>query len=343
MSETTTEMVRRDESGQFELDQRRAKAYSESGYWPDAASVARALVKIEAGRSLNLPPIVAMSEIHVIDGKPGLGAGALAALVKTSGRYDYRVVRLDNEVCELQFFDRGEPMQPTSVFTMQDAERAGLPERGSKPGKPGPWKTYPRNMLFARAMSNGVAWHCPDVTSGRIYDPEELDGDYAGVFVMEEDLGPAAPEPSASTPFIDPDDIDFGPVATPTPPEQHERLCSDAQAGLILARAHEWKLTDEQRHRLTERLTGQPSSKGVPAHMVDAVIQEIEIEGLTDQVTALVLAAGDEGAVNWLADAMAQRRPLTESGEATRASYIDWLRRVLTKAREAQAAREAKA
>ena len=33
---------------------------------------------------------------------------------------------------------------------MKDAELAGLANRG-------PWKTYPRNMLFARAMSNGVA------------------------------------------------------------------------------------------------------------------------------------------------------------------------------------------
>lgn len=30
-------------------------------------------------------------------------------------------------------------------------------------------------MLFARAISNGVAWYCPDVVSGRVYTPEELD------------------------------------------------------------------------------------------------------------------------------------------------------------------------
>ena len=156
----------------FELDQRRAKAYSESGYWPDAASIAKALVKIEAGRSLNLPPIVAMSEIHVIDGKPSLGAGALAALVKSSGRYDYRVIHLDGTRCVLRFFDRGQALDPVSEFTIDDARVAGLLNKG-------PWKQYPRNMLFARAMSNGVAWHCPDVTSGRVYVPEELGGDPA--------------------------------------------------------------------------------------------------------------------------------------------------------------------
>ena len=101
----------------FTLDQRRAKAYAESGYWPDAKSVAQALVKIEAGRSLELPAIVAMSEIHVIEGKPSLGAGALATLVKRSGRYDYHVIELTDELCRLRFFDRGEAVGE-SVFTI---------------------------------------------------------------------------------------------------------------------------------------------------------------------------------------------------------------------------------
>jgi len=186
---------------EFELDQRRAKAYAQSGYWPDAADIAKALVKIEAGRSLGLPAIVAMSEIHVIDGKPTLGAGALAALVKASVRYDYRVVELNNDRCAIRFYDRGAQLEPVSDFTIDDAKNAGLLNRG-------PWKQYPRNMLFARAMSNGVAWHCPDVTSGRVYVPEELG--YA---------------PGAIT-DIDPDDVpwpediveDAVYVETPEPP-----------------------------------------------------------------------------------------------------------------------------
>ena len=161
----------------FTLDQRRAKAYAESGYWPDAKSVAQALVKIEAGRSLGLPAIVAMSEVHVIEGKPQLGAGALSTLVKRSGRYDYRVVELTDEKCTLRFIDRGEGVGE-SVFTLEDAKRAGLATRNT-------WKQYPRNMLFARAISNGVAWFAPDVVSGRFYtgdEIQELDAD-----VVEED------------------------------------------------------------------------------------------------------------------------------------------------------------
>ena len=36
------------------------------------------------------------------------------------------------------------------------------------------WKNYPRNMLFARAMTNGARWFCPDVYCG--YAEEELEG-----------------------------------------------------------------------------------------------------------------------------------------------------------------------
>src|SRR5690606_375368 len=39
----------------------------------------------------------------------------------------------------------------------------------------GPWKSYPKAMLFARALSQGVRWHCPDVLGGTTaYVPEEL-------------------------------------------------------------------------------------------------------------------------------------------------------------------------
>lgn len=177
----------------FELNQRRAKAYSESGYWPDASKIAQALVKIEAGASLGLPPLVAMSEVHVIDGKPTLGAGALASLVKTSGRYDYQVVELTPTRCIIRFIDRGEPIGD-STFDLDNAKDAGLAGRG-------PWKQYPRNMLFARAISNGVAWYCPDVVSGRVYTPEEIDQS-AGPAALPDELEPLD---TVDIPFGEPD------------------------------------------------------------------------------------------------------------------------------------------
>jgi hypothetical protein len=53
-----------------------------------------------------------------------------------------------------------------STFTIQDAQQAGLAS--------GNYKTFPRNMLFARALTNGARWFCPEVFNGPIYTPDEL-------------------------------------------------------------------------------------------------------------------------------------------------------------------------
>lgn len=199
MTVTTTDIVARDPATDaFELDQRRATAYASTGYWPDASKMAQALVKVEAGRALGLPALVAMSEIHVIDGKPSLGAGAYAALVKSHPRYDYRVVVLTDEECEIAFYEGGVHVG-TSTFKKADAQQAGLLGRG-------PWKQYPRNMLFARAMSNGVAWFAPDVTMGRIYTGDEIDA-AAPPPPLPDELPGVALE-------VDDEDIPFGATTT---------------------------------------------------------------------------------------------------------------------------------
>jgi hypothetical protein len=64
----------------------------------------------------------------------------------------------------------GEALTPTSVFTIEDARAADLIA-----GKNGhTWKKYARNMLFARALTNGARWHCADVFGGPVYTPEEM-------------------------------------------------------------------------------------------------------------------------------------------------------------------------
>ena len=101
---------------------------------------------MEAGREIGITAIEAMSGIHVIEGKPALGADILASLVKASGRYDYRVHALTNERCEpaLRRPAAGRRARQESSSRSRTRPRAGLAERPN-------WKKYPRNMLFARA------------------------------------------------------------------------------------------------------------------------------------------------------------------------------------------------
>jgi hypothetical protein len=139
---------------------------AKSGYFKDAREAAQACVKVQAGLELGIPPVQAMTGIFIVEGKPALSAALIATLIKRSGRYTYRIVAHDEAHCVLAFFEVGEKVGESS-FTMKDAEKAGLAGKSV-------WKSYARNMLFARAMSNGARWFCPDVFGGSVYTPEEM-------------------------------------------------------------------------------------------------------------------------------------------------------------------------
>jgi hypothetical protein len=118
-----------------------------------------------------------MTNIHIIQGKATMGANLMAAKVKGSGKYDYRIIKLDNVVCTIAFKQNasvgalGHGWEDLGEFTysIEDAKRAGLVKSGSS------WEKYPQNMLFARAISSGVRIYCPDVFNGNlVYVPEEL-------------------------------------------------------------------------------------------------------------------------------------------------------------------------
>jgi hypothetical protein len=140
------------------------KAFAESGMFPDIKSAAQAIVKIQAGAELGIAPFAAMSGIHIISGKPTIGAGVMAAMVKASGKYNYKVTQQTDKVCSIDYYE-GAEMIGTSTFTIEDAKKAGTKNTDK----------FPRNMLFARAMSNGVKWYTPDVFAGPVYVPEEME------------------------------------------------------------------------------------------------------------------------------------------------------------------------
>lgn len=139
------------------------KAFAESGMFPDIKTAAQAVVKIQAGAEMGIPPFAAMSGIHIIQGKPTVGAGLMAANVKGSGKYDYRVVESTEKVCSIDFY-QGKEKIGNSTFTIEDAKKAQTKNLDK----------FPKNMLFARAISNGVKWYTPDVFSGPVYVPEEM-------------------------------------------------------------------------------------------------------------------------------------------------------------------------
>ena len=141
-----------------------AGAMVKSGYFQDARDVSQAIVKIMAGREMGIGAFQSMQSIYIIQGRPSMSANLMAAKVKASGRYDYRVITLTDHLCEIAFYQEGKELGRSS-FSSDEAKKAGTKNMDR----------YPRNMLFSRAMSNGVRWYCPDVVgSAAVYTPEEL-------------------------------------------------------------------------------------------------------------------------------------------------------------------------
>lgn len=184
---------------------------AKSGYFQDTRDAAQAIVKVLAGQELGFGPVASMTGVYIVKGKVSLSANLMGAAVKRSGRYNYRVLELTDEAAEIEFFEDGKGIG-RSRFTLQDAQKAGL--NGSDN-----WRKYPRNMLFARALSNGVKWYCPDVTGGPAYTPDELgavvdeDGEVIEAEVVER------PTPPIHQPVADQSRrIQTGPVQPPPEP-----------------------------------------------------------------------------------------------------------------------------
>lgn len=139
------------------------KIFAESGLFTDVKSQSQAVVRILAGQEIGIPAFAAISGIHIIQGKPTIGAGLMASRVKGSGKYDYKVKEHTDKVCSIDYY-QGDTMIGNSTFTIEDAKKAQTKNLDK----------FPKNMLFARAMSNGVKWYTPDIFAGPVYTPEEM-------------------------------------------------------------------------------------------------------------------------------------------------------------------------
>jgi hypothetical protein len=181
---------------QFDAIKGAALALHESGFFSDVKSEAQAIVKVMAGAELGIPPFASMSGIHIVQGKPVLGSNVIATLVKNDPRYNYHIRQQTDEACILEWFEHGAP-QGQSTFTIQEAQRAGLTSKNN-------WKTYPSDMLFARAISRGARRFAPGIFGGApVYTPDEMgvDTDEDGYIVEVVEVKPEPqPEPEHEQP-----------------------------------------------------------------------------------------------------------------------------------------------
>lgn len=169
---------------------------AKSGFFADTRDAAQAAVKVMWGQELGIGPVTAMMGIHIIKGKLSMSANLMGAQIKRSGRYTFRVREMEHERVSIEFFEGPESLGVSS-YTKQDAQTAGLW------GSAGSWKQHPRNMLYARAMSNGAKWFCPDAFGGSpVYTPDELGAEVDGETGEVIELPPVDARPD---PLEDPD------------------------------------------------------------------------------------------------------------------------------------------
>lgn len=165
----------------------------------------QAVAKLVLGEALGIPAGLALSNIYVVQGRAALTSGAIAARIQQSGKYKYKVKEHTDEKCSITFYayvatvkdDAGKPVVKWEIlgeseFTLADAKKAQL--GGAN------WQKFPKNMLFARALTNGARWYTPEVFGGPIYTPEELREGADGNEPIPVESEPVAPKPAAAAP-----------------------------------------------------------------------------------------------------------------------------------------------
>lgn len=160
----TNEIVATELSKDLEV----SKVFAESGLFPDIKSASQGYIKLLAGRELGLSPIQSLNSFYFVNGRIGMMAQTMGALIKNSKKYDYEIKEHNNEVCIISFFriDNNKELIGQSTFGKLEAAKCGVINKDN-------YKNHPMNMYFARALSNGARWFCPDAISG-FYTVEEL-------------------------------------------------------------------------------------------------------------------------------------------------------------------------
>lgn len=144
--------------------ERMALAIAKSGLFgvktPD-----QALALMLVAQAEGLHPAIAARDYHIIQGRPAKTADAmLRGFLQSGGTVKWH--KSDDTAADATFsHPAGGELRIT--WSMETAKKAGLAGKDM-------WNKYPRQMLRARCISEGVRAVCPMATSG-MYVPEEVE------------------------------------------------------------------------------------------------------------------------------------------------------------------------
>lgn len=122
-------------------------------------------IVLMTGRELGITPTVALRNIGAFKGKTVISSQLQLAKVNDAG-YLTEIIENTNTKATVSVQKQGRPAYVKS-FTMEDAVRAGLPERNAL------YTTNPATMLLNRAIGLACRYGAPEVMNG-LYNPDEL-------------------------------------------------------------------------------------------------------------------------------------------------------------------------
>lgn len=153
-----------------------ANAVAQSGLF-GFKNEAQAFALMCVAQADGIPPIKAVQQYHIIDGKPALKSEAMLARFQAAGGKIRWTERTAQRVSLWLSHPQAGELEVT--WDMERAKAAGLAGKNQ-------WKAYPMQMMSARCISEGVRALCPACLGG-FYTPEE-----------ERDMAQDAPQPTPS-------------------------------------------------------------------------------------------------------------------------------------------------
>jgi hypothetical protein len=181
----------------FADQERMAQAIAKSGLF-GLKDMTQVLALMAVAQAEGRHPASVAKDYHIIQGRPALKADAiLARFQEAGGRVEWKTYT-DDEVTGVFTHAQGGSLSVT--WTLKNAKAIGLAGKDN-------WAKYPRAMLRARVISEGVRSVYPAVLVGE-YTPEEVQD-----FTPPRSAPP--PEPERITEIIEAETVDGIPLYVP--------------------------------------------------------------------------------------------------------------------------------